>query len=201
MMTTESLKVLVGRKRKRRLVGPESGWEGVCAPPGCSLCGGRNIVDVWFEEAGIRICRSAIDKFGNPVSGSARDSKNLRAGVVCCGHLEVLWGALPLPALELLHFRHTLSWQDYEFKRAMDPWEPKIHRWQSTGKTPCGRDVTKVLVNGGRPGDNGITCLSCRYTERRDNSWEINPGKYRKPGLSPAEARQLKTRQPVQLSQ
>jgi hypothetical protein len=37
-----------------------------------------------------------------------------------------------------------------------------VHRWQPTGKTPCGRDVKTVLTNYGHTLSEGVTCKSCK---------------------------------------
>lgn len=41
--------------------------------------------------------------------------------------------------------------------------ERVVHRWQPTGKTPCGRVISPAIVtNTGRYLSNGVTCRSCR---------------------------------------
>ncbi len=185
MRDTPSLRLIHGTTpSRRRLVGPESGWESVCVAPYCSLCGGQKVVDVWDEKAGVRVCRTTIDTRGRPAAGSAGKRRTVLTEEFCCGHVEVLWGRVPPQALSLYRTLYTLGHRDWQLKQALQPWRPKIHRWQPTGKTPCGRDVTKVHVNGGRPGDNGVTCVACQCIEKRDTTWEVNPGEYGKPGLA-----------------
>jgi len=40
----------------------------------------------------------------------------------------------------------------------------KVHRWQPTGKTPCGRNVIEVQTNVGYYLSTGVTCENCRRT-------------------------------------
>lgn len=43
----------------------------------------------------------------------------------------------------------------------------KVHRWQPTLETPCGRGVNTVTTNKGRPFDEGVTCLACKKAKSR----------------------------------
>lgn len=43
----------------------------------------------------------------------------------------------------------------------------KVHRWQITGWTTCGREIVKVTTNMGRYLDDGVTCLSCQRAKSR----------------------------------
>lgn len=39
--------------------------------------------------------------------------------------------------------------------------QTKVHRWQPTGKTPCGRKVSDVQTNVGHYLSDGVTCEAC----------------------------------------
>jgi hypothetical protein len=41
----------------------------------------------------------------------------------------------------------------------------KIHRWQITGYTPCGRKITAVTTNTGRYLNDGVTCTRCLHAK------------------------------------
>lgn len=41
--------------------------------------------------------------------------------------------------------------------------ERVVHRWQPTGKTPCGRVIDhRIFTNTGRYLSDGVTCRVCR---------------------------------------
>lgn len=41
--------------------------------------------------------------------------------------------------------------------------ERVVHRWQPTGKTPCGRFISPAIVtNTGRYLNDGVTCRACK---------------------------------------
>lgn len=42
-----------------------------------------------------------------------------------------------------------------------------VHRWQVTGRTPCGRNVGDVTTNVGRYLNEGVTCKSCHRATTR----------------------------------
>lgn len=41
----------------------------------------------------------------------------------------------------------------------------KVHRWQPTGKTPCGREVSEVQTNTGYYLSDGVTCKTCHQAK------------------------------------
>ena len=48
----------------------------------------------------------------------------------------------------------------------------KVHRWQPTGKTPCGRIIDAATpVNWGKSFDDGVTCVSCKKNPTRISIW------------------------------
>jgi hypothetical protein len=42
-----------------------------------------------------------------------------------------------------------------------------VHRWQPTGMTPCGREVSKVKTNLGYYLSDGVTCKHCNRAKWR----------------------------------
>lgn len=46
-----------------------------------------------------------------------------------------------------------------------------VHRWQPTGKTPCGRDVKSVTTNIGRVLSDGVTCRACKRATTLVSVW------------------------------
>lgn len=49
--------------------------------------------------------------------------------------------------------------------------QPAVHRWQPTGKTPCGRKVGSVAVNLGWHLSNGVTCKACNGAKTLVSVW------------------------------
>ena len=47
----------------------------------------------------------------------------------------------------------------------------KVHRWQPTGYTPCGRKIDTVTTNIRRPLDDGVTCQACKNAKTRISLW------------------------------
>ena len=43
----------------------------------------------------------------------------------------------------------------------------KIHRWQPTGYSPCGRKLVMVAWNEGQTLDYGVTCEACKRNPTR----------------------------------
>lgn len=49
-----------------------------------------------------------------------------------------------------------------------------IHRWQPTGKSPCGRDLSKVAFNEGQYLSEGVTCRACKAAKTRVSLWRVS---------------------------
>ena len=54
-----------------------------------------------------------------------------------------------------------------------------FHRWQPTGRTPCGRRIRDVVTNDGREFDDGVTCMACKAAKTRVSLWIDEPNSTR----------------------
>ena len=51
----------------------------------------------------------------------------------------------------------------------------KIHRWQPTGLTPCGRTLAFVTWNEGEILQEGVTCLVCNRANTLSSMFPPRP--------------------------